>query len=430
MVRMFRHWISSILALAVGVALFFGSARAQVRVACIGNSITCCYHYPDSLQKLLRRGHSPQDTVQNEGVTTTTMLKPAYSNCSYWNNGKLAQLFAFKPTVVTIMLGTNDAKQGTGTVTGCGGSACYNNWKNKAQYTPAYYAMIDTINATLGYKPKIFCVFPPPAIDGNFICVSDTTFTKEMIPMIQAVAAARGLPTISCHNAGYKSVDSIHPTLQGVDSLAQWFYRGLTTVRMIAYPPSLAFTVKNGQTDTTGTTLIDSISNPSIAGTLDTIQVAHQTSWLGCGVTAASLNAQKVNCGLVLSALPTATGTYYDTITVSAANATPPSIRYIATLTVQQGSGTTARAGATTGFMVDIRQVSPRAIRVSLFNPGSFDISVMTTPGKIVAFRKVLGAGSTTVQLPAGHAAGAYIVRVRSSDNNRMAVRKIFAMAK
>ncbi len=414
--------------LSIGLLLY--SAQAQIKVACIGNSITCCYHYPDSLQNLLRRGHSSKDTVQNEGVTTTTMLKPAYSNCSYWNNGKLSQLFAFKPDVITIMLGTNDAKQGTQTGTGCNSPACINNWKNKAQYTPAYYAMIDTIYSTLGYKPKIFCIFPPPAIAGNFICVSDTTYTKEMIPMIQAVAANRGLPTINCHIASYKSVDSIHPTPVGVDSLAHWFYGGLTTIQMIAFPPSLSFSVKNGQTDTSGTTFIDSISNPSIAGTLDTIHITHRASWLNCQVSTAVLNAQKVTNSLALASIPQAPGTYYDTVTVTAANATPQSIQYIALLTVQTGTGVAAGAYASTGFIVDIRLLSSHAIRVALFNPGTFDIAVMTTSGKIIATRSVHGAGAFSVSLPAGNAPAAYIVRVKSADGGTVAIRKLCAVLK
>ena len=404
-------------------ALFLGTPlNAQTKIACVGNSITQFYHYTDSLQNLLTRG-GISATVRNEGVTTTTMLKPAYSNCSYWTNGKLSDVFTFKPDVITIMLGTNDAKQGTDVGTGCGSSACINNWKNKAQFTPAYNSMIDTIYSTLGYKPRIFCVFPPPAQASNCCCIFDTSFTKEMIPMIQQVAADRGLATINCHQTSYKSnpgsSDGVHPTAEGVDSLGHWFYRGLTTVRMLPYPAALSFTVRRGQTDTTGTTRLDSVSNAAITGTLDSITVSNKATWLQCKAAGTPRNSQKVRNTIALTMLPAAAGTYYDTITVSATNASHATGQYIVTLTLQPSVDVKGDIYASSGLGPDVRFVNSHEILVTTFKPGLHDVFLYTISGKTAASTKVNGAGTSSFHAPAGPSA-VYIVRVKSNGSGEI----------
>jgi lysophospholipase L1-like esterase len=400
-------------------ALFLSTPlNAQTKIACVGNSITCCYNYPEALHTMLTN-NGISNTVQNEGVSTTTMLKPAYSNCSYWTNGKLAQMFQFKPDVITIMLGTNDAKQGTLTGTGCNSPACINNWKNKAQFTPAYNSMIDTIYSTLGYRPKIFCVFPPPAAPNNVICDAETSFTKEMIPMIQQVAADKGLPTINCHQTSYQSnpgsSDGIHPTAAGVDSLVRWFYRGLTTIRMIPYPAGLSFTVRRGQTDTTGTTRLDSVSNAAITGTLDSITVSNKATWLQCKAAGTPRNSQKVRNTIALTMLPAAAGTYYDTVTLSATNANLATSQYIVTLTLQPSVDVKGDIYASSGLGPDVRLVNSHEILVTTFKPGLHDVFLYTTSGKTAASTKVNGAGTALFHAPAGPSA-VYIVRVKSSE--------------
>jgi acyl-CoA thioesterase-1 len=75
--------------------------------ACIGNSITQgdspAAAYPAKLGKLLGPGFA----VENDGVSGTTLLKAG--DFSYWKQGKLANVFALKPEIITIKLGTNDS---------------------------------------------------------------------------------------------------------------------------------------------------------------------------------------------------------------------------------------------------------------------------------------------------------------------------------
>ena len=103
---------------------------APIKVSCIGNSITygsMGAAYPLKLQALL----GPEYMVENEGVRGTTMLKKG--NSPYWTRGKFTQVFAFKPDIVTIKLGTNDTKK--------------ENWdRYNGEFKKDCIAMIDTLN--------------------------------------------------------------------------------------------------------------------------------------------------------------------------------------------------------------------------------------------------------------------------------------------
>src|SRR5512138_1808239 len=82
------------------------------KIACVGDSITAGYglsnaaqqSYPAVLQSLLGSKH----TVQNFGTSGCTLLKKG--DQPYWNDGNFGASDTFKPDVVIIMLGTNDAK--------------------------------------------------------------------------------------------------------------------------------------------------------------------------------------------------------------------------------------------------------------------------------------------------------------------------------
>ena len=103
----------SLLALVPALILAAAAVPAfsQIRIACIGNSITDHSHnqdaYPVKLNGYLGSGYS----VENDGVSGCTLLKKG--NKPYWTQGRLPQVFAFKPHIVTIKLGTNDSKTAT-----------------------------------------------------------------------------------------------------------------------------------------------------------------------------------------------------------------------------------------------------------------------------------------------------------------------------
>lgn len=144
---------------------------AVTRVSCVGDSITiyaCASNasmpYPQQLGRIL----GPAYTVTNLGNSGKTMLKkglcgaggdpvpPCSGDCAYWDQPTYHQAMTSSPDIVTIMLGTNDAK-------GC-------NFLGAPDGTPVgagtlfeadYIDMITKFKA-LPTKPKVFVVLPPP----------------------------------------------------------------------------------------------------------------------------------------------------------------------------------------------------------------------------------------------------------------------------
>jgi acyl-CoA thioesterase-1 len=219
---------------ALCLIVCYGNGSAQTRVACIGNSITYGYglgdttkRYPSVLRTLLG---TAQYAVQNDGVNSTTMLRQG--NVPYWTNGKLADVFAFQPDIVTVMLGTNDTKAV--------------NWGIFGVYFERDYgAFIDTLN-TLASKPKIFLALPAP-IFANTFGIRDSILTNFIIPVITRVGAGRGLGVIDANTplrgAGAMFPDGVHPNRTGADSIARIFYRAIqASVRVTAFP---VFTEEN-----------------------------------------------------------------------------------------------------------------------------------------------------------------------------------------
>ncbi len=107
-----RFALASILALVA-------AAAPQTRISCIGDSITAgvcsqnTHGYPAVLQALLGASYN----VSNYGNSGKTMLTnglcgpPAGGNCSYVGTPTWPAALVSQPNIVTIMLGTNDAKE-------------------------------------------------------------------------------------------------------------------------------------------------------------------------------------------------------------------------------------------------------------------------------------------------------------------------------
>ncbi len=186
---------------------------AQIKVSCIGNSITQGTSsdavYPAILQTLLTNKY----LVENDGVSGTTMLKAG--DHPYWTQGRLSNVFAFKPNIVTIKLGTNDTKPQNW-------DAHYNVFKTD------YLAMIDTLN-TLSTKPRIFLVLPVP-IWTNSYSIRDSALQKILV-IVKQIAMERGLPVIDANTPllGFQSYfpDGVHPNAAGADSIAAIFSRSI-----------------------------------------------------------------------------------------------------------------------------------------------------------------------------------------------------------
>jgi lysophospholipase L1-like esterase len=218
--------------LALAASLWASQAAAQTRkpthVACVGDSITSGFMassaaaaYPSVLQTLM--GSSVQ--VMNYGHISATML--SVGDLPYQNQPEYTAATAFASGAgatavvdVIIMLGTNDSKSynwmvGTGTraqqfVTDCG-------------------AMVDHF-ASLATHPLVYLAFPPRAF-ANTYGISGTIIHDQILPLIQQVATAKGVPIIDVDTptAPLSNLfpDGVHPNDTGYALIAQVMYDGL-----------------------------------------------------------------------------------------------------------------------------------------------------------------------------------------------------------
>lgn len=204
------------LAILLSGTLGFGQS---IKIACIGNSITQHSNpttaYPAVLGKLLGGGYQ----VENDGVSGCTLLKKG--DMPYWTRGKLANVFAFKPDIITIKLGTNDTK-------------AYNWDAHKGEFARDLKALVDTLGA-MQKKPKIWLCLPVPAwpVNGeDKFGIRGTVIKNEIIPLIKKAAEENNLPVIDLHtpmlaHQSFFKVDGVHPDDEGEDSIAHIIYRAL-----------------------------------------------------------------------------------------------------------------------------------------------------------------------------------------------------------
>lgn len=150
-----------------------------IRVACVGDSITSygCVSadnmtYVAQLSRMLGEDYE----VTNFGDSGKTMLKTGIcmhhdyedclsafeanytAPCSYWDTPTFRDALDSQPDVVTIMLGTNDAKE-------CNWFSTPNGMPVGAgiQYRSAYLDMVSRFRS-LPSNPRVFLAIPPPLV--------------------------------------------------------------------------------------------------------------------------------------------------------------------------------------------------------------------------------------------------------------------------
>jgi len=182
---------------------------AQIKVACIGNSITFGHGlkrdetYPFQLQNLLGN----EWTVQNFGVSGRTLL--SHGDFPYIKEKAFSDAKAFAPDVVIIKLGTNDAKP--------------QNWKFKDEFVADYTAFIKEFEA-LPSHPKVFICYPVPAYGKNFN-INDSIVNNQIVPLVKKVAKKNKTSLIDLYkplsNHPEWFPDKIHPTKEGAGEIAK-----------------------------------------------------------------------------------------------------------------------------------------------------------------------------------------------------------------
>ncbi|HEX3024518.1 MAG TPA: GDSL-type esterase/lipase family protein [Chitinophagaceae bacterium] len=181
----------------------------MMRVACVGDSITegagmavqSKTTYPVILNNILGAGY----LVLNCGRSATTLQKNG--DFSYWNCKEFSNVFAFKPNIIIIKLGTNDTKP--------------DNWHADG-YEQDYQALIDTLK-TISTHPKIYVCLPVPAFKIKW-GINDSTLIHGVIPIVERLAQKNKLTVIDLYHGmsdeGINFPDSIHPNEKAAKVMA------------------------------------------------------------------------------------------------------------------------------------------------------------------------------------------------------------------
>ena len=205
-----------ILLLSMGTALFiFQTLETKkepptlIHVACIGDSITFWTQYPNDLWMLLGSNYSVGNFGVGGATITVNSGKP-YVNESVFQDSK-----EFKPDIVIIMLGTNDAHPALKL--------------NTSSFVNNYAKLIEKFQE-LDSKPKVWIVKPPP-IFNNGTGLSTENFDTYIIPAIERVADQTNLALIDVytplldHPEYFK--DGVHLNIEGSQVVANIIYNAL-----------------------------------------------------------------------------------------------------------------------------------------------------------------------------------------------------------
>ncbi|MBK7173292.1 MAG: T9SS type A sorting domain-containing protein [Bacteroidales bacterium] len=185
-----------------------GSPISDIKIACIGNSITeggagnYMNSWPIQLRDMLGNGYY----TENLGVAGTTMSKAGDS--PWWNEPQYDYTFSLNPDIVLIKLGTNDSKA--------------SNWK-PANFMTDYIELIQELRA-LPSNPTIYMVTPAKAYSSAW-GINDNTIVSQVIPYIHLIAFENAVNVIDMYNAtsmmSSNFPDGIHPNAEGAKVIAQ-----------------------------------------------------------------------------------------------------------------------------------------------------------------------------------------------------------------
>jgi len=194
-------------------------AQSDIKVACVGNSITQgigTVPFPEQLDILLGTGW---DAV-NFGLHSRTVLREG--DYPYMDVTQFTDAMNFQPDIVIIELGTNDSKP--------------YNWEHGEEFYTDYLALVDTF-AQLESNPEIWVCHPPKAFSGIYD-ISDSVIVNCIIPLIDSVVNNRDVGLIDLYSLTedkpeYFS-DGIHPTTHGNNFIAKVLFETLVDSGIVA----------------------------------------------------------------------------------------------------------------------------------------------------------------------------------------------------
>ena len=198
----------------------------QIRVACVGDSITygamvfdhAHKSYPAQLGALLGTGY----VVNNYGYSGRAAHPD--TDMPYTAEKLYRQSLSFAPDIVVIMLGTNDTRTG--------------NWHGQDAFVQAYGAILDSY-IQLPSSPEVIIMAPPPAFSfvGKVRYHIDATLVKnEVNAGVRLLAEEKGLTFVDLYEVfdGKSNlfVDGVHPSAKGATLLAETVYKTIAKTKL------------------------------------------------------------------------------------------------------------------------------------------------------------------------------------------------------
>ena len=206
-----RFSIRLLATICLYLLLAAGVSGQQIRVACIGNSITWGHGisdrihdtYPAQLQALLGNGFDVRN-FGNNGKCAQKSADDPYVETREWTDAQ-----AFLPHIVVIKLGTNDSKP--------------QNWKSEKLYGKDL-EYIATTMAALPSHPRIIMALPAKAFNHAW-GINDSIITAGVIPAISKIAKRHKWQLVDLHalttDMAADFPDGIHPNAKGAGMIAR-----------------------------------------------------------------------------------------------------------------------------------------------------------------------------------------------------------------
>lgn len=197
------------------------SVTAQIKVACIGNSVTYGYGltdreqncYPARLQALLGARY----LVKNFGHSGATLLKKGHN--PYYKTDEFAAAIGFKPDIAIIHLGLNDTDP--------------RDWPDhRLDFAADYSWLIEQVRKA-NPAVKIYICRLTPIFSGHPRFKSGTRDWYDQIQeLIPQIATANNTGIIDLHTPLYDRpdlfADNVHPNDEGAAIIARTVYQALT----------------------------------------------------------------------------------------------------------------------------------------------------------------------------------------------------------
>lgn len=197
----------------------------QIKVACIGDSITYGYgifdwtqnNYPMILQDLLGEDYHVQNFGVNGGCVQSDTDHP-YNNYNIFSDTK-----SYGADIVVFMMGSNDSKP--------------ENWHGEEAFKTALYELLSNYgNSRIVLCTPAACF--PTEVHSTIGYDLQSGIISEIARIIREVAAERNYPLVDIHaltleNPQWFDIDGVHPNNDGAAAIASAVYEAVSQINIV-----------------------------------------------------------------------------------------------------------------------------------------------------------------------------------------------------